>query len=98
MHEQRIFSRAVPSRRPCLTAVLRMAGLRPTRQRVALADVDCDQQDDIVVEESCAIEGCTDDEEQAPGTDCADAKPEITRTAYVRRGASFEKAGSARAR
>ena len=27
------------SRRPCLTAVLRMAGLRPTRQRVALAEI-----------------------------------------------------------
>lgn len=39
MHDQRIFSRQVPSRRPCLTAVLRMAGLRPTRQRVALAEI-----------------------------------------------------------
>jgi Fur family transcriptional regulator, iron response regulator len=39
MHDQRIFSRNVPSRRPCLTAVLRMAGLRPTRQRVALAEI-----------------------------------------------------------
>jgi len=39
MHEQRIFSRSVPSRRPCLTAVLRMAGLRPTRQRIALAEI-----------------------------------------------------------
>src|SRR6187402_607378 len=39
MHDQRIFSRAVPSQRPCLTAVLRMAGLRPTRQRVALAEL-----------------------------------------------------------
>jgi Fur family iron response transcriptional regulator len=39
MSEHRIFSRAVPSRRPCLTAVLRMAGLRPTRQRVALAEI-----------------------------------------------------------
>ncbi len=29
----------MPSRRPCLTAVLRMAGLRPTRQRVALAEL-----------------------------------------------------------
>lgn len=28
---------AAPTRRPCITAVLRMAGLRPTRQRVALA-------------------------------------------------------------
>lgn len=27
------------SRKPCLTAVLRMAGLRPTRQRVALAEL-----------------------------------------------------------
>jgi Fur family iron response transcriptional regulator len=39
MPQDRIFSRAVPSRRPCLTAVLRMAGLRPTRQRVALAEI-----------------------------------------------------------
>lgn len=31
--------RPFPSRRPCLTAVLRMAGLRPTRQRVALAEL-----------------------------------------------------------
>lgn len=31
--------RPLPSRRPCLTAVLRMAGLRPTRQRVALAEL-----------------------------------------------------------
>ena len=30
---------ALPSHRPCLTAVLRMAGLRPTRQRVALAEL-----------------------------------------------------------
>lgn len=30
---------AARSRRPCLTAVLRMAGLRPTRQRVALAEL-----------------------------------------------------------
>jgi Fur family iron response transcriptional regulator len=29
----------LPSDRPCLTAVLRMAGLRPTRQRVALAEI-----------------------------------------------------------
>jgi Fur family iron response transcriptional regulator len=28
-----------PSQRPCVTAVLRMAGLRPTRQRVALAEL-----------------------------------------------------------
>ena len=33
------FMRKIPSRRPCLTAVLRMAGLRPTRQRVALAEL-----------------------------------------------------------
>lgn len=39
MHDQRMFSRSVPSRRPCLTAVLRMAGLRPTRQRIALAEI-----------------------------------------------------------
>ena len=31
--------RTMPSRKPCLTAVLRMAGLRPTRQRVALAEL-----------------------------------------------------------
>lgn len=31
--------RTLPSRKPCLTAVLRMAGLRPTRQRVALAEL-----------------------------------------------------------
>jgi Fur family iron response transcriptional regulator len=31
--------RPLPSSRPCLTAVLRMAGLRPTRQRVALAEL-----------------------------------------------------------
>lgn len=28
-----------PSRRPCLMAILRMAGLRPTRQRIALAEL-----------------------------------------------------------
>ncbi len=39
MHDRHPFSRPVPSRRPCLTAVLRMAGLRPTRQRVALAEI-----------------------------------------------------------
>ena len=39
MHDRALFSRPVPSRRPCLTAVLRMAGLRPTRQRVALAEL-----------------------------------------------------------
>jgi len=32
-------ARLHPSRKPCLTAVLRMAGLRPTRQRVALAEL-----------------------------------------------------------
>ncbi len=31
--------RTVPSHRPCLMAVLRMAGLRPTRQRLALAEL-----------------------------------------------------------
>ena len=39
MLERSLMSRPVPSRRPCLTAVLRMAGLRPTRQRVALAEL-----------------------------------------------------------
>jgi Fur family iron response transcriptional regulator len=39
MPERSIAARTVPSRRPCLTAVLRMAGLRPTRQRVALAEL-----------------------------------------------------------
>jgi Fur family iron response transcriptional regulator len=39
MTERSLNLRAVPSRRPCLTAVLRMAGLRPTRQRVALAEL-----------------------------------------------------------
>jgi Fur family iron response transcriptional regulator len=39
MIERSITARTVPSRRPCLTAVLRMAGLRPTRQRVALAEL-----------------------------------------------------------
>lgn len=39
MVERSITARTVPSRRPCLTAVLRMAGLRPTRQRVALAEL-----------------------------------------------------------
>jgi Fur family iron response transcriptional regulator len=28
-----------PSQKPCVTAVLRMAGLRPTRQRIALAEL-----------------------------------------------------------
>jgi Fur family iron response transcriptional regulator len=31
--------RPLPSHKPCLTAVLRMAGLRPTRQRIALAEL-----------------------------------------------------------
>ncbi|MGV3651060.1 MAG: iron response transcriptional regulator IrrA [Devosia sp.] len=39
MPERSLVARTVPSRRPCLTAVLRMAGLRPTRQRVALAEL-----------------------------------------------------------
>jgi Fur family iron response transcriptional regulator len=32
-------ARPLPSHKPCLTAVLRMAGLRPTRQRIALAEL-----------------------------------------------------------
>jgi Fur family iron response transcriptional regulator len=39
MTDRSLVPRPVPSRRPCLTAVLRMAGLRPTRQRVALAEL-----------------------------------------------------------
>jgi Fur family iron response transcriptional regulator len=39
MADRNLFARPIPSRRPCLTAVLRMAGLRPTRQRVALAEL-----------------------------------------------------------
>lgn len=39
MHDRSLTPRPIPSRRPCLTAVLRMAGLRPTRQRVALAEL-----------------------------------------------------------
>lgn len=39
MQDHAVSSRPLPSRRPCLTAVLRMAGLRPTRQRVALAEL-----------------------------------------------------------
>src|SRR5690606_6602030 len=39
MYERPLLNRPVPSRRPCLTAVLRMAGLRPARQRVALAEL-----------------------------------------------------------
>lgn len=39
MPDNPIASRPPASHRPCLTAVLRMAGLRPTRQRVALAQL-----------------------------------------------------------
>lgn len=39
MFERTLIARPIPSRKPCLTAVLRMAGLRPTRQRVALAEL-----------------------------------------------------------
>jgi Fur family transcriptional regulator, iron response regulator len=39
MADRNLVARPIPSRRPCLTAVLRMAGLRPTRQRVALAEL-----------------------------------------------------------
>jgi Fur family iron response transcriptional regulator len=39
MHDRTAAQRPIPSHRPCLTAVLRMAGLRPTRQRVALAEL-----------------------------------------------------------
>jgi Fur family iron response transcriptional regulator len=39
MTDRSITTRSHPSRTPCLTAVLRMAGLRPTRQRVALAEL-----------------------------------------------------------
>ncbi len=39
MQDRSPAARAHPSRKPCLTAVLRMAGLRPTRQRVALAEL-----------------------------------------------------------
>ncbi|UYN98994.1 MAG: transcriptional repressor [Devosia sp.] len=39
MTERSPAARPLPSRKPCLTAVLRMAGLRPTRQRVALAEL-----------------------------------------------------------
>ncbi|MEO5807092.1 MAG: iron response transcriptional regulator IrrA [Devosia sp.] len=39
MPDHTLTSRTHPSRKPCLTAVLRMAGLRPTRQRVALAEL-----------------------------------------------------------
>ncbi|NOZ33522.1 MAG: transcriptional repressor [Alphaproteobacteria bacterium] len=35
----RPIQRGTTSRRPCLTAVLRMVGLRPTRQRLALAGI-----------------------------------------------------------
>jgi Fur family iron response transcriptional regulator len=39
MPDRSTANRPLPSSRPCLTAVLRMAGLRPTRQRVALAEL-----------------------------------------------------------
>ena len=39
MNERSLASRPVPSHKPCITAVLRMAGLRPTRQRIALAEL-----------------------------------------------------------
>src|SRR5690606_32941948 len=39
MPDRSAVDRSHPSRTPCLTAVLRMAGLRPTRQRVALAEL-----------------------------------------------------------
>ena len=39
MTDRTMTTRSLPSRKPCLTAVLRMAGLRPTRQRVALAEL-----------------------------------------------------------
>lgn len=39
MTDRSLAPRSIPSRKPCLTAVLRMAGLRPTRQRVALAEL-----------------------------------------------------------
>ena len=39
MSDRNLADRPHPSRTPCLTAVLRMAGLRPTRQRVALAEL-----------------------------------------------------------
>jgi len=39
MPDRMTANRPLPSSRPCLTAVLRMAGLRPTRQRVALAEL-----------------------------------------------------------
>ena len=39
MPDRSLLNRPLPSSRPCLTAVLRMAGLRPTRQRVALAEL-----------------------------------------------------------
>jgi Fur family transcriptional regulator, iron response regulator len=39
MTDRTLPHRSLPSHKPCLTAVLRMAGLRPTRQRVALAEL-----------------------------------------------------------
>lgn len=37
--ERALKGRSPASQKPCLTAVLRMAGLRPTRQRLALAQL-----------------------------------------------------------
>jgi Fur family iron response transcriptional regulator len=39
MQDRRPPPSSLPSQTPCTTAVLRMAGLRPTRQRVALAEL-----------------------------------------------------------
>lgn len=39
MPDRSLNPRTLPSHKPCLTAVLRMAGLRPTRQRIALAEL-----------------------------------------------------------
>jgi Fur family iron response transcriptional regulator len=39
MPDRSQIARSLPSHKPCLTAVLRMAGLRPTRQRIALAEL-----------------------------------------------------------
>jgi len=39
MHENLESSQLISSRNSCLTAVLRMAGLRPTKQRVSLAQL-----------------------------------------------------------
>lgn len=40
-----------PSRRACLTAILRMSGLRPTRQRLDLADRLLDRDRHVTAEE-----------------------------------------------